>query len=99
MLEGRTQLGIAYPLLKMASTVGSYLPGAPGGLFAPSLAIGAGMVGYLAAITQSRITAFVIETCALFARAWACHGRARTPLRLGLLQDCKPSDGLPGRRS
>jgi len=57
------------------------LPGAQGGLFAPSLAIGAsigntlhivfsgmqlqmlialGLVGYLAAVTQSPITAFVI---------------------------------------
>ena len=65
----------------MASMVGSYLPGIPGGIFAPSLAIGAGfgnvlhmifghislpllialaMVGYLAAVTQSPITAFVI---------------------------------------
>jgi H+/Cl- antiporter ClcA len=81
MLEGRAQLSAAYPVLKMASMVGSYLPGAPGGLFAPSLAIGAGignalhlvfgqmplpmlialgMVGYLAAVTQSPITAFVI---------------------------------------
>ncbi|MFP3707995.1 chloride channel protein [Paraburkholderia sp. SIMBA_009] len=81
MLEGHSQLGVAYPLLKIASMVGSYLPGTPGGLFAPSLAIGAGigntlhmvfghmqlpmlialgMVGYLAAVTQSPITAFVI---------------------------------------
>ncbi|TDV23306.1 voltage-gated chloride channel [Paraburkholderia caballeronis] len=81
MLEGRAHLGAAYPLLKMASMIGSYLPGTPGGLFAPSLAIGAGignalhmvfdqmqlpmlialgMVGYLAAVTQSPITAFVI---------------------------------------
>src|SRR5579862_5764646 len=81
MLEGNSRLGVSYPLLKMASMVGSYLPGAPGGLFAPSLAIGAGignalhlvfggmelpllialgMVGYLAAVTQSPITAFVI---------------------------------------
>jgi H+/Cl- antiporter ClcA len=81
MLEGHSQLGAAYPLLKMMSMVGSYLPGTPGGLFAPSLAIGAGMgdalhlilpqmqlqmlialgmVGYLAAVTQSPITAFVI---------------------------------------
>ncbi|WP_321798287.1 chloride channel protein [Caballeronia sp. J97] len=81
MLEGGSQLGASYPLLKMASMIGSYLPGAPGGLFAPSLAIGAGignalhlvfggmqlpmlialgMVGYLAAVTQSPITAFVI---------------------------------------
>ena len=81
MLEGSTQVGPAYPLMKIVSMVGSYLPGAPGGLFAPSLAIGAGigntlhmvfqqmelpmlialgMVGYLAAVTQSPITAFVI---------------------------------------
>ena len=81
MLEGHSHLGAAYPVLKMASMVGSYLPGTPGGLFAPSLAIGAGignalhmmfgqmqlpmlialgMVGYLAAVTQSPITAFVI---------------------------------------
>lgn len=81
MLEGNSRLGASYPILKMASMIGSYLPGAPGGLFAPSLAIGAGignalhlmfgqmqlpmlialgMVGYLAAVTQSPITAFVI---------------------------------------
>ncbi|MGF6788757.1 H+/Cl- antiporter ClcA [Paraburkholderia sp. 35.1] len=81
MLEGSAHVSAAYPLLKMVSMVGSYLPGAPGGLFAPSLAIGAGigntvhmafsqiqlpmlialgMVGYLAAVTQSPITAFVI---------------------------------------
>lgn len=81
MLEGRTHLTVLYPVFKMASMVGSYLPGYPGGLFAPSLAIGAGignivhllfsqmqlpmlialgMVGYLAAVTQSPITAFVI---------------------------------------
>lgn len=81
MLQGSAHLTVLYPVLKMASMVGSYLPGAPGGLFAPSLAIGAGignalhllfsqmqlpmlialgMVGYLAAVTQSPITAFVI---------------------------------------
>jgi len=75
-------LSLAYPFLKMMAMVGSYLPGIPGGLFAPSLAIGAGfgnllhevfgnslqlqmlvalaMVGYLAAVTQSPITSFVI---------------------------------------
>ncbi|MEB0010976.1 chloride channel protein [Glaciimonas sp. Gout2] len=74
-------LPVLYPFLKMASMVGSYLPGIPGGIFAPSLSIGAGfgnllhllfdntslqmlialaMVGYLAAVTQSPITAFVI---------------------------------------
>nr|WP_269768941.1 chloride channel protein [Caballeronia calidae] len=42
-LEGNSTLGASYPLLKMASVVGSYFPGVPGGLFAPSLAIGAGI--------------------------------------------------------
>ncbi|WP_042300034.1 chloride channel protein [Paraburkholderia kururiensis] len=81
MLEGHGQFTALYPAFKMAAMVGSYLPGSPGGLFAPSLAIGAGignsvhmvfsqmqlpmlialgMVGYLAAVTQSPITAFVI---------------------------------------
>lgn len=81
MLDGSGNVSMLYPVFKMASMVGSYLPGSPGGLFAPSLAIGAGignalhllfsqmqlpmlialgMVGYLAAVTQSPITAFVI---------------------------------------
>ncbi|MFM0321484.1 chloride channel protein [Caballeronia glebae] len=81
LLEGREHLSMFYPLLKMISMIGSYLPGIPGGIFAPSLSIGAGfgnvlhalfphmslavlialaMVGYLAAVTQSPITAFVI---------------------------------------
>ncbi|TAM08281.1 MAG: chloride channel protein [Paraburkholderia sp.] len=81
LLDGREQLSTAYPFLKMAAMVGSYLPGIPGGIFAPSLSIGAGfgnllhtvfgslqlpmlialaMVGYLAAVTQSPITSFVI---------------------------------------
>ncbi|AMM18444.1 chloride channel protein (plasmid) [Burkholderia sp. PAMC 28687] len=81
LLEGHVQLSVLYPVLKLVSMVASYLSGVPGGIFAPSLAIGAGlgnvlhfafsqvslpvlialaMVGYLAAVTQSPITAFVI---------------------------------------
>jgi len=81
LLDGSEHLTVLYPFVKMFSMVGSYLPGIPGGIFAPSLAIGAGfgnilhmvldhislpllialaMVGYLAAVTQSPITAFVI---------------------------------------
>ena len=81
LLSGQEHLSAWYPVLKMAAMVGSYLPGIPGGIFAPSLSIGAGfgnmlhmvfgdtslsmlialaMVGYLAAVTQSPITAFVI---------------------------------------
>ncbi len=39
LLEGHEQLSPLYPLLKMASMIGSYLPGIPGGIFAPSLSI------------------------------------------------------------
>lgn len=81
LLEGGKPLSMFYPLMKFASMIGSYLPGIPGGIFAPSLSIGAGignvlheifsglslpmlialgMVGYLAGVTQSPITAFVI---------------------------------------
>jgi H+/Cl- antiporter ClcA len=81
LLDGREHLSVLYPFLKMVSMVASYLPGIPGGIFAPSLSIGAGfgnllhmvfssmqlsmlialaMVGYLAAVTQSPITSFVI---------------------------------------
>jgi H+/Cl- antiporter ClcA len=81
LLDGREHLSVLYPFLKMISMVASYLPGIPGGIFAPSLSIGAGfgnllhmvfsnmqlsmlialaMVGYLAAVTQSPITSFVI---------------------------------------
>ncbi|WP_245200006.1 chloride channel protein [Herbaspirillum sp. LeCh32-8] len=81
LLTGQQELSGMYPLAKLASMVGSYLPGIPGGIFAPSLSIGAGfgnllhmlfgdislqvlialaMVGYLAAVTQSPITSFVI---------------------------------------
>ena len=81
LLEGGHPLSLFYPFMKFVSMVGSYLPGIPGGIFAPSLSIGAGfgnllhelfssmslpmlialgMVGYLAGVTQSPITAFVI---------------------------------------
>ena len=83
MIDGDATVSVLYPLMKMASLMGSYLSGIPGGLFAPCLAIGAGigntlhaafselplpmlislgMVAYLAAVTQSPITAFVIVT-------------------------------------
>ena len=42
LLTDQAHLSAFYPLTKMASMVGSYLPGTPGGIFAPSLSIGAG---------------------------------------------------------
>lgn len=43
ILEGTETLPAAYGVLKLAATVVSYLSGIPGGIFAPSLAVGAGL--------------------------------------------------------
>ncbi len=81
LLHGTAPLSQAFGATKWVSLVVSYLVGLPGGLFSPSLSIGAGvaqwvhalfsstsmaavialcMTGYLAAVTQSPITSFVI---------------------------------------
>jgi H+/Cl- antiporter ClcA len=43
ILEGTGELSGSYGILKMLATVISYVSGIPGGVFAPSLAIGAGL--------------------------------------------------------
>jgi H+/Cl- antiporter ClcA len=48
MVEATTQLPASYAVLKFAATVVSYVSGIPGGLFAPSLSVGAGMGAWLA---------------------------------------------------
>jgi H+/Cl- antiporter ClcA len=48
MVEGVSTLPAAYALLKLAATVVSYVSGIPGGIFAPSLAVGAGLGSVLA---------------------------------------------------
>jgi len=81
LLTGTTPVSTSYALTKWAAMVATYMVGIPGGLFSPSLSIGAGlaqwvhaafawapmaaviplcMTGYLAAVTQSPITSFVI---------------------------------------
>ncbi len=81
LLEGTAPLSQGYAITKWASMIISYMAGIPGGLFSPSLSIGAGlaqwvhaaftwapmpalialcMTGYLAAVTQSPLTSFVI---------------------------------------
>ena len=81
MLENTDNTSIFYVLLKFFSTWISTWAGVPGGIFAPSLAIGGalgndvaqlmsyanaptlialGMAGFLAAVTQAPLTAFII---------------------------------------
>jgi H+/Cl- antiporter ClcA len=81
LLTGTVPLSEGYAITKWGAMVVTYMAGIPGGLFSPSLSIGAGlaqwvhvafawapmaavialcMTGYLAAVTQSPITAFVI---------------------------------------
>jgi H+/Cl- antiporter ClcA len=81
LLTGTAPLSEGYAITKWGAMVVTYMAGIPGGLFSPSLSIGAGlaqwvhwvfasapmaavialcMTGYLAAVTQSPITSFVI---------------------------------------
>jgi H+/Cl- antiporter ClcA len=81
LLTGSAPLSEGYAIAKWGAMVVTYMAGIPGGLFSPSLSIGAGlaqwvhaafswapmaavialcMTGYLAAVTQSPITSFVI---------------------------------------
>ena len=53
MVEATTTLPGSYVLLKFAATVISYVSGIPGGLFAPSLSVGAGMGAWLSQLMPS----------------------------------------------
>jgi len=48
LIEGKSQLPSSFGLMKLMATVLSYVSGIPGGIFAPSLAVGAGLGGDLA---------------------------------------------------
>jgi H+/Cl- antiporter ClcA len=82
LLEGHAAVPVLYVTLRLVATWLALWSGVPGGLFAPALAIGAGlgndvaqlanwssispalialgMAGFLAAVTQAPITAFII---------------------------------------
>lgn len=81
LIAGTVPISQTYAIAKWGAMVATYMVGIPGGLFSPSLSIGAGlaqwvhaafpwarmgaviavcMTGYLAAVTQSPITSFVI---------------------------------------
>jgi H+/Cl- antiporter ClcA len=50
MVEDHSSLPPVYALLKLAATVVSYVSGIPGGIFAPSLSIGAALGSILAPV-------------------------------------------------
>jgi H+/Cl- antiporter ClcA len=60
VVEGASSLPIAFPLLKLAATVVSYVSGIPGGIFAPSLAIGAGIGSWVSYVLPSAPTGAVV---------------------------------------
>ncbi len=53
LVEGRAELPWLFFLLKLLATSASYLSGIPGGIFAPSLAVGAGLGHALTALIPS----------------------------------------------
>lgn len=53
LVTGSGEADPIFPLLKMLATVISYLSGIPGGIFAPSLSVGAGLGADLAMLFQS----------------------------------------------
>jgi H+/Cl- antiporter ClcA len=53
-------MGLLYPLYKLFATVVSYLSGIPGGIFAPSLATGAGLGSDLAMLFPKELASTVV---------------------------------------
>lgn len=62
-LSGNSELNASFPFLKIVATVASYLSGIPGGIFAPSLATGAGLGSVVAEfVSGPGVQAIVILT-------------------------------------
>jgi H+/Cl- antiporter ClcA len=60
LVEGKATLPALFPVLKLLATVASYLSGIPGGIFAPSLAIGAGIGQWLSGLIPSAPSGAVV---------------------------------------
>jgi H+/Cl- antiporter ClcA len=80
-LETPEQLSLLYPLIKAAATVLSYLSGIPGGVFSPSLAIGAGLGADLARFMDFAPAAAVV----LLGMAAYFAGVTQTPLTAAVI--------------
>jgi H+/Cl- antiporter ClcA len=60
LVEGHSQLPASYAALKFCANVISYLSGIPGGIFAPSLAVGAGLGQYLSGLVHGAPSSAVV---------------------------------------
>jgi H+/Cl- antiporter ClcA len=104
-LEGKEHLGAGFPFLKYAATLLSYWTGIPGGIFAPSLSIGAGLGNWL----SQWLPMASISTVALLGMAAYFTGVVQTPITavviimemtgnqnilLPLMATCLIADGL-----
>jgi len=76
LVTGEGQLDASYPLMKLLATLVSYLSGIPGGIFAPSLATGAGMGAFFA----QWFNAVPFETIVLLGMVGYFTGVVQTPI-------------------
>ncbi len=76
IVTGEGELGTAYPFLKMLATWASYISGIPGGIFAPSLATGAGVGNSLAAL----LPAYPAGAIVILGMVGYFTGVVRTPI-------------------
>ena len=76
LVTGEGELDPSYPLMKLLATFVSYLSGIPGGIFAPSLATGAGIGAFFA----QWFTAVPIEAIVLLGMVGYFTGVVQTPI-------------------
>ncbi len=60
LVEGRGDVPLSYAVLKFGANLVSYLSGVPGGIFAPALAVGAGLGQYLSHLVPAPAGAVVL---------------------------------------
>jgi len=76
LITGAGELDASYPIMKLFATLASYLSGIPGGIFAPSLATGAGIGAFFA----QWFSAVPTETIVLLGMVAYFTGVVQTPI-------------------
>jgi H+/Cl- antiporter ClcA len=76
ILDGHSETGIGFLIWKFLANVVSYLAGIPGGLFSPSLAVGAGFAPWIAPWLPN----ISVQACALLGMGAYLAGVTRAPL-------------------